>query len=129
VCVTSADTRQKPIIFRCVSRSSSYSIPWGTANAYQVMWSWMRVIRPGPHARARIGNEPSDSMRRVCVSWRTGRPAAAARDSAIAAHRYDGGLRRTKGWGAVLAALVSGLVLRSLCYTVTASRSAVTAAV
>jgi hypothetical protein len=38
-------------------------------------------------------------------------------------------LRRTKGWGAVLAALVSGLVLRSLCYTVTASRSAVTAAV
>ena len=38
-------------------------------------------------------------------------------------------LRRTKGWGAVLAALVSGLVLRSLCYTVTGSRSAVTAAV
>src|SRR5580704_14872208 len=38
-------------------------------------------------------------------------------------------LRRTKGWGAVFAALVSGLVLRSLCYTVTASRSAVTAAV
>ena len=38
-------------------------------------------------------------------------------------------LRRTKGWGAVLAALVSGLVLRSLCYTVTASRSAVGAAV
>jgi hypothetical protein len=38
-------------------------------------------------------------------------------------------LRRTKGWGAVLAALVSGLVLRSLCYTVTALRSAVTAAV
>jgi hypothetical protein len=31
--------------------------------------------------------------------------------------------------GAVLATLVSGLVLRSLCYTVTASRSAVTAAV
>ena len=42
--------------------------------------------------------------------------------------REDWGLR-TKGWGAVLAALVSGLVLRSLCYTVTASRSAVTAAV
>ena len=38
-------------------------------------------------------------------------------------------LRRTKGWGAVLAALVSGLVLRSLRYTVTGSRSAVTAAV
>ena len=37
-------------------------------------------------------------------------------------------LRRTKGWDAVLAALASGLVLRSLRYTLTGSRSAVTAA-
>jgi hypothetical protein len=74
-------------------------MPWRTANAYQVMWSWMRVIRPLLRATRRL--------------QLTGTTA----------------LRRTKGWGAVLVALVSGLVLRSLCYTVTASRSAVTAAV
>ena len=46
------------------------------ANAYRVMWSWMRVVRPaGPACQARMGNEPSDSMRRVCVSWRPGSPS------------------------------------------------------
>jgi hypothetical protein len=62
-----------------------------------------------------------------------GYPAGAAQPLLRATRRLQltgtTALRRTKGWGAVLAALVSGLVLRSLCYAVTASRSAVTAAV
>ena len=46
----------------------------------------------------------------------------------LASVRTDGAAEDQRP-GAVLAALVSGLVLRSLCYTVTALRSAVTAAV
>jgi hypothetical protein len=56
-----------------------------------------------------------------------GCPPLLPRDRAIAAHRYDGAAEDQR-LGAVLAALVSGLVLRRLCYTVTGSWSAVTAA-
>jgi hypothetical protein len=46
---------RKPIIFRCVSRSSSYSMPWRTANAYQVMWSLDAGYPAGPACQGEDG--------------------------------------------------------------------------
>jgi hypothetical protein len=97
----------------------------------------VRVRLPGPvDVEADGESRPVSGARRkaVLALWR-GRPLAVgvAQPLLRATRRLQltgtTALRRTKGWGAVLAALVSGLVLRSLGYTVTASRPAAAAAV
>ena len=72
-------------------------------------------------------NEPCGSVRRGMrqVAAGVARPLLRATQRLLAGTTA---LRRTKGWDAVLAALASGLVLRSLRYTLTGSRPAVTAA-